>query len=231
MKKCFIVCPIGADGSDIRKRSDTLFKHVISPVCTECNFDPIRIDKENTNGSLTDEIISHICNDDLVIADITDSNPNAFYEIGYRAAISKPSIHLMSKDSSIPFDVSYIRTFEYDLSDLDSVDQIKERLIKTIKSIDFDSNATITPPDTVNPNTLNSQLLQEIYKIQDGISALATAIESKDSGVVSVLADKIAGSNAKSPDATLMEILIPKLLENPNALDKFAEISEKFSSK
>lgn len=231
MKKCFIVCPIGADGSDIRKRSDTLFKHVISPVCTECNFDPIRIDKENTNGSLTDEIISHICNDDLVIADITDSNPNAFYEIGYRAAISKPSIHLMSKDSSIPFDVSYIRTFEYDLSDLDSVDQIKERLIKTIKSIDFDSNATITPPDTVNPNTLNSQLLQEIYKIQDGISALATAIESKDSGVVSVLADKIAGSNAKSPDATLMEILIPKLLENPNALDEFAEISEKFSSK
>lgn len=231
MKKCFIVCPIGADGSDIRKRSDTLFKHVISPVCTECNFDPIRIDKENTNGSLTDEIISHICNEDLVIADITDSNPNAFYEIGYRAAISKPSIHLMSKDSSIPFDVSYIRTFEYDLSDLDSVDQIKERLIKTIKSIDFDSNATITPPDTVNPNTLNSQLLQEIYKIQDGISALATAIESKDSGVVSVLADKIAGSNAKSPDATLMEILIPKLLENPNALDKFAEISEKFSSK
>lgn len=231
MKKCFIVCPIGADGSDIRKRSDTLFKHVISPVCTECNFDPIRIDKENTNGSLTDEIISHICNDDLVIADITDSNPNAFYEIGYRAAISKPSIHLMSKDSSIPFDVSYIRTFEYDLSDLDSVDQIKERLIKTIKSIDFDSNATITPPDTVNPNTLNSQLLQEIYKIQVGISALATAIESKDSGVVSVLADKIAGSNAKSPDATLMEILIPKLLENPNALDKFAEISEKFSSK
>ena len=97
MKTCFIVCPIGNDDTETRNRSDTLFKHVISPVCDECNFTPIRIDRENTNGSLTDEIFKHICEDDLVIADLTENNPNVFYEIGYRAALDKPAIHLMSK--------------------------------------------------------------------------------------------------------------------------------------
>ena len=89
MKTCFIVCPIGNDGSDVRKRSDTLFKHVIAPVCQECAFEPIRIDKENTNGSLTDEIITHIKTDDLVIADITDLNPNAFLKSGISGFLSR----------------------------------------------------------------------------------------------------------------------------------------------
>lgn len=111
MKNCFIICPIGDNGSETRKRSDSLFKHVISPVCKECGFEPIRIDKENTNGSITDDILKHLMEDDLVIADLTENNPNAFYEIGYRTALNKPSIHLMTKDSSIPFDVSTIRAF------------------------------------------------------------------------------------------------------------------------
>ena len=44
MKKCFIVCPIGDEGSETRKRSDKLFKHVITPVCKECDFELTRND-------------------------------------------------------------------------------------------------------------------------------------------------------------------------------------------
>lgn len=120
-----------------RKRSDSLYKHVILPVCKETGFEAIRIDKENT-GSITEEIFKHLNEDDLVIADLTENNPNAFYEMGYRSALNKPSIHLMTKDSTIPFDVSAIRSFSYDLSDLDSVEEVKGRLIQTISSMNFD---------------------------------------------------------------------------------------------
>lgn len=41
MKKCFVVSPIGNDGSDIRKRADQVFKYIISPACEECEFEPI----------------------------------------------------------------------------------------------------------------------------------------------------------------------------------------------
>lgn len=30
MKTCFVVCPIGTDGSDTRKRSDQLLKHIFN---------------------------------------------------------------------------------------------------------------------------------------------------------------------------------------------------------
>ncbi len=229
MKKCFIICPIGSDGSETRKRSDVLFRHIIEPVCSNCEFTPIRVDKENTNNSLTDEIISHITNDDLVIADLTESNPNAFYEIGYRAALNKPLIQLISKDCSIPFDVSVIRTFSYDLLDLDAVEETKKRLIQTIKSIDF--NQVNILDESVNTPSLNiniySQILQEIYNIQDRLEKLSSEINSKDSTAISILADKLAISNTKSPEVALTETLLSKLLDEP---EKFANLSKEFGN-
>ena len=225
MKTCFVVCPIGDEGSEIRKRSDTLFKHIISPVCQACSFEPIRIDKENTNGSLTDEIISHISIDDLVIADITDSNPNAFYEIGYRAALKKPAIHLMSKDTVIPFDVSSIRTFTYSF-DLDSVEELRDRLIQTINSISFDTNEPLSNSEIPSANNFNAQILQEIYKVQDGINKLAASIETNNSAAVSVLADKLAATNSKPPETVLIESMVPLLFDNPDKLQKLIELSK-----
>lgn len=233
MKTCFIVCPISSDGSEIRKRSDTLLKHVITPVCESCGFTPIRIDKENTNGSLTDEIISHITNDDLVIADLTDSNPNAFYEIGYRAALKKPLIQLISKDSNIPFDISVVRTFSYDLLDLDFVDELKERLIKTIQSINFNVSDTATEPDDTTSNSINinSLILQEIYNVEDRIEKLFSVLDAKDSATISLLADKLISSNSKSPEVALTETLFSKFIDEPEKLVKLAEVFQKLPTK
>ena len=232
MKKCFIVCPIGTENSDTRKRSDLLFKYVISPVCKESNFEPIRIDKENTNGLLTDEILQHLKNDELVIADLTEGNPNAFYEIGYRAALGKPAIHLIEKDSKIPFDVSTIRSYSYDLTDLDSVDEVKKRIIQTIGSLNFEQ---ITSEENVNTEKtssalISSQLFQEIYKIQDSITKLTDSIEAKDSTALSVLADKLANTNQKTTDEVLIETLLPKFFENPEQMLKLLEVANKFPS-
>ena len=231
MKTCFIVCPIGNDGSDVRKRSDTLFKHVIAPVCQECAFEPIRIDKENTNGSLTDEIITHIKTDDLVIADITDLNPNAFYEIGYRAALKKPAIHLMSKNTDIPFDVSSIRTFMYDLSDLDSVEEVNNRLVQTIQSIDFSAGELSINTELPSVNTFNAQVLQEIYKVQDSINKLTASIESNNSTALSVLADKLANANAKTPETIMLESMLPLLLDHPDKFQRLIELSKQIPPK
>ena len=38
MKKCFVVSPIGDEGSEIRKRADQMFKYIIAPVCEETGF-------------------------------------------------------------------------------------------------------------------------------------------------------------------------------------------------
>ncbi len=231
MRRCFIVCPIGPDNSDIRKRSDTLFKHIIAPVCEQCGFAPVRIDKENSVGSITDGIINHLLQDDLVIADITDSNANAFYEIGYRAALKKPIIHLMEKNASIPFDVSTVRAISYFLQDLDFVEETKSRLIQTISSMNFDEakqNTLVTSPKS---DTMNTLILQEIYKVQDSIKSLSASIAAKDSSVISVLADKLAVSNSKTPEAAIIETLFNTMINSPEKILKLAEISKQLPTK
>ena len=57
MRKCFVVSPIGDEGSEVRKRADQVFKYIISPVCDETGFDPIRVDKLNQPDSITQTII------------------------------------------------------------------------------------------------------------------------------------------------------------------------------
>lgn len=230
MKKCFVVCPIGKDGSETRKRSNTLLKYIITPVCEELEFEAIRVDNLNSSDSITETILNHLIESDLVIADITEHNPNAFYEIGYRSALGKPIIHLKSKDDSIPFDVSTIRTFDYNLQDLDSVDELKNRLAQTIKSFKFTQPKSNSNEDS--QQNFNSQILQELFKIQDEIKSLKEDVNSKDTGTgaISILADKLTNTRAKSSEELFIETLLPTLLNNPDKITQLVENMNKFDN-
>ena len=95
-KICFIIAPIGAEDSEIRKRSDTVFKHIIEPVAQECGYKPIRADHISDPGIITDQIIEHIVKDPLGIVDLTGHNANVFYELAIRHATRKPSVQMIS---------------------------------------------------------------------------------------------------------------------------------------
>ncbi len=70
MKKCFIISPIGEEKSEIRKRADLILKYIIEPVISECGFKAIRADKIAKSGVITNQVIEHIIDDPLVIADL-----------------------------------------------------------------------------------------------------------------------------------------------------------------
>lgn len=226
MKKCFIVCPIGDDNTPTRKRSDSLFKHIITAVCSSCDFEPIRVDQINDTGSITESIINNLHESDLVLADLTDHNPNAFFELGYRFSLGKPVILLCEKGTPLPFDLAAIRTFFYDLSDLDAVYELKNRLVKTIQSMNFDNVKPVIQTQTPN---FNEQILQEVFKIQDLIMQLTNQISSKDNNTVSVLADKLLHNGSKTSEATLIETLLPALLNDPDKFVSLMEMMKKYS--
>lgn len=216
MKTCFVVCPIGNEGSDTRLRSDDLLEYIIKPACEQLDFEAIRVDTIAASDSINQTILDYLNTADLVIADLTEHNPNAFYELGYRFALGKPLIQLKHKDDSIPFDVSTIRTLDYDLNNVRSSAQLKERLIKTIQSFKFEDEDTVITHNS--PNTLYSQILQELFKIQDSIEVLSNKIKqnSVDTTSLSVLADKLVQSGNKTHDTVLMETLLPIFLNDPN---------------
>jgi hypothetical protein len=67
--------------------SDQVFKFIISPVCKEKGFEPTRSDKSYAVDKIDQSIITQLETADLVIADLSGHNPNAFFELGYRTAL------------------------------------------------------------------------------------------------------------------------------------------------
>ncbi len=144
-KICFVICPIGEEESDIRKRSNQILKHVIEPPVSDCGYKAVRADKIDKPGMITSQVIQHIVDDPLVIADLTGNNPNVFYELAIRHVIRKPFIQIIKKGERIPFDVAGTRTINVDHHDLDSVGEAKKEIVNQIKSLEQDSNNIETP--------------------------------------------------------------------------------------
>lgn len=226
MKKCFVVSPIGDAGTDIRKNADQLYQHIIKPVCEKCGFAAQRVDEFNTSNSITQEILDVLNDYDLVIADLTGHNPNVFFEIGYRTKSQKPIIHLKRKDETIPFDVSSIRTFEYDLTDLDMVTATKDRLEQVIRNFKYDEYKESKRGN----NFENNMIVASLNDIQYKIDVLTEEIKKKENETIKTVIETF---NAQKPEpesleTEMMKILMPELIKNPNAADVLLRLSEKF---
>ena len=144
-KSCFVIAPLGEDGSAVRVRSDKVFRHVVKPAVEECGYSPLRSDIEPRPGMIGQQIISHLLEDDLVIADLTGLNANVFYELAIRHMVSKPVVQIIQKGESLPFDITQSRTIFLDHTDLDSVERCRQEIITQIRELERDPSLVENP--------------------------------------------------------------------------------------
>jgi hypothetical protein len=179
-KECFVISPIGEEGSLTRKRSDQILKHIITPAVTECGFEPLRADQISEPGLITGQIIDHIFDAPLVIADLTGRNPNVFYELAIRHVIRKPFIQLIQKDEELPFDIKDFRTIFVDHQDLDSVEDARINMISHIKAATKRSAIVVTPIsrafDVQNMKTSSKPEQRSLAELIEGVSEIQTGI-------------------------------------------------------
>jgi len=147
-KTCFVIAPIGEEGSEIRRRSDQVLNHIIAPAAKECSYETMRADKISEPGMITSQVIQRLLEDTLVVADLTGRNPNVFYELAIRHAVRKPVVQIIQVGEPIPFDVSQSRTIPVDHRDLDSVAKCKAELILQIRKVEKDPGDVDTPIST-----------------------------------------------------------------------------------
>lgn len=155
-KKCFVIAPIGEADTETRKRSDQVLKHIIKPAVESCGYDAVRADHLDKPGIITSQVIQCVVEYPLVIADLSEMNPNVFYELAIRHAIRKPLVQIIRKGDRIPFDIAGTRTIEVDHHDLDSVELAKTNISDQIKSVE---NQTII--DTPISVSLDLQILRQ----------------------------------------------------------------------
>lgn len=220
-KICFIIAPIEELGSEIRKRSDQIFKHIIEPVAQACGYKPIRADHISESGIITNQVIEHIVEAPLVIADLTGHNANVFYELAIRHAMRKPIVQIINKSERIPFDIASMRTVHIDIHDLDSVEEAKQEIINQIRSIEGGKVEIDTPISIAidiqilrQSKDPEQRSLADLVKVMAGrIEALASlefdeklasmagykknVVEGKDINIEKIKNDFLAVSNLK----------------------------------
>jgi len=113
--KCFVISPIGDEGSDVRIHADEVFNHIIKPALAELSIEPVRSDQMAEPGKITDQMYRAIFEYDLCIAVLTYANPNVYYELAVAQSACRPVVIMIEKGSQLPFDVKDFRSLTYDL--------------------------------------------------------------------------------------------------------------------
>ncbi len=105
-KKCFVIMSFDP-------KYDYIYKTVIKSSVEELNLECYRIDDDTIPKNIPDKIIREIIQSDLIIADISQQNPNVFYELGISHAIGNKTIIISQKLDNLPFDVRTEYTIGY----------------------------------------------------------------------------------------------------------------------
>ena len=81
-----------------------------------------------------------------VIADLSDHNPNVYYELAIRHAVRKPFIHIIQTRDKLPFDVQNMRTIQVDLGSAESIKHAVGELDAVLTALRRDREVTTPVP-------------------------------------------------------------------------------------
>lgn len=179
-KTCFIITPIGDPNSKLRRHIDGIIDASIIPALDK-KYKPIIPHRIYDSVAITKQIYQHLYESDLVIANLTDLNPNVMYELATRFCIGKPVIIIAEEGTKLPFDVKDQRAFFY-INDSQGVLELSENISKVLKVIDSSDEPSSPIYDALGEITLFKQLKSE-EKGKDGISdkAISVIMEKLDS--------------------------------------------------
>lgn len=125
--KAFVVMQFGDQYDDV-------YNDVVKEVCKDYDVNVLRADEVMGSGLIISDIAREIYESQLIIADITPTNPNVFFEVGYSMALGKQMIMLAKKDTPLPFDIAGFRVLFYKDS-IGGKKLLEEGLRKHIDSI------------------------------------------------------------------------------------------------
>ena len=238
-KICFVIAPIGEPESDIRKRSDQVLEHIIRPVVESCGYKAVRADEIAEPGIITNQIIRHVVDDPLVIADLTGQNPNVFYELAIRHTTRKPLIQIINKVEDIPFDVGSMRAIIVNHRDLDSVQNAKTEIQRQIQSLEESSSSLESPISVALEGSIDEiktqdqdSLEKKINKIEDNTEEILRRMDAEKVADNPEEAKQIVAYVSEIPMASLIDKAIAQAVflqqqgKRDEAIEKWRDIAQ-----
>lgn len=91
-----------------------------------------RLDEVHSPGRISADLLAELESSEACVADLTGTNPNVMWELGYAMAIKKPTIVITQDISSLPFDIHDQRAICYRRSALNST--LRAPLAKALRA-------------------------------------------------------------------------------------------------
>ena len=143
-----------------------------------------RVDDKYFPGQIVEEIHRSIAQSDVIIAEMTDKNPNVYYEVGYAHGISKYPILITKDAQDLPFDLRGYKHIVYK-------GEIKTLRIQLNEYLDWLGSASSSTREIVREPTKlrkeSKQFLMHLYRAGEDRPA-AECIE-KARGVFGIIND------------------------------------------
>jgi len=140
---CFVVMGFGIKTDLATGRQLDLnktYKILIKPVVESKNLICVRADEILHSGPIDLYMYQQLLDADIVIADISTANVNAFYELGIRHALRQRTTIVISEDKfAYPFDLNHIKIASYthlgSAIDYEEVERFRKVLGDTIDEV------------------------------------------------------------------------------------------------
>jgi hypothetical protein len=131
LRPCFVAMPYGPDWFEPVKQTIISAAGKLSPT-GKTNF-KVEVSKDLAQpGPITDQIWNGIRQSDVVVADVTDNNPNVFYELGLAHALGKEVIIITQTGDKTAFDIITSRKITYTQDDLSL---LENNLVQAFQSV------------------------------------------------------------------------------------------------
>ena len=129
-RKCFIIQPLT---DKYKKRCEEIYK----PAIEEAGLVPYRVDEDYDAMKLKIQTIKEEIEKSVAcLAEISEDNPNVWYELGFADGHDVPVVLICERDKRdrLPFDVNQRDTYFYSIDSQDDREKLQEEIVKRLRS-------------------------------------------------------------------------------------------------
>ncbi len=157
MPKCFVIQPYNSSNTK-------LYDDEIVPAINAAGFEAVRADRNSgSQSSLVDQLLRYIRESTACLAEITENNPNVYYEVGYAVACNKPVILIRKKDEgSNPFNLKVNKTLFYETNSSADYEKLRKEIEEELKKVPLNSSPEIPEPPVSGYHSILKERLGDI---------------------------------------------------------------------
>jgi hypothetical protein len=137
--RCLIIMPY-SQTSEVHTEEywQNHYHKFLKPLIEEVpNIEAFRI--KPIRGDIVKQIITNLVTSPMIVAELTDHNPNVFWELGVRQSFKHNTITIAEEGTPLPFDISSKATLFYDPKDHLKMQSFRKKLKAALELCKSDS--------------------------------------------------------------------------------------------